>query len=393
MFQPFLSQLRRAQVPVSLREYLTFLEGLTQGLCLYDMEAFYFFARASLVKNEAHIDRFDQAFSASFQGVENLSLEEVVAALDLPQDWLEKLAETTLSSEEKAGISGLGSFEALMDTLRQRLEEQKSRHQGGSKWIGTAGRSPFGAYGYNPEGVRIGQDRSREKRAVKVWDKREFRNFDDSLELGTRNIKVALRRLRQWVRDGAASELDLPGTIRASADAGYIDVKTRPERRNGVKLLLFLDVGGSMDAHIAMVDELFSALKTEFRQFRHFYFHNCLYEEVWTENRRRFTDKIPTWDILNHYGPDYRCIFVGDAAMSPYEIAIKGGANEHWNEETGEVWLQRARSQWPRHIWLNPASERHWDYTQSTVMISNIFEKRMFPLTLEGITQATKALT
>ncbi|WP_339112661.1 VWA domain-containing protein [Thioclava sp. GXIMD2076] len=393
MFHPFLAQLRRHQVPVSLREYLTFLEGLTTGLCLYDLEAFYFFARSSLVKNEAHIDRFDQAFSTIFQGVEELSLEDVVTALDLPQDWLTKLAETTLTDTEKAEIAGTGSFEQLMETLRQRLEKQKSRHQGGNKWVGTAGRSPFGAYGYNPEGVRIGQDRSREKRAVKVWDRREFRNFDDSLELGTRNIKVALRRLRQWVRDGAEAELDLDHTIRASADAGYIDVKTRPERRNGVKLLLFLDVGGSMDAHVAMVDELFSALKTEFRQFRHFYFHNCLYEEVWTENRRRFTDKIPTWDILNQYGSDYRCIFVGDAAMSPYEIAIKGGANEHWNEETGEVWLRRARSQWPRHIWLNPAPERYWEHTRSTAMISDIFDNRMFPLTLEGITRATKALS
>ncbi|WP_406736500.1 vWA domain-containing protein [Thioclava sp. GXIMD4215] len=393
MFRPFLLRLRQHQVPVSLREYLAFLEGLSRGLCLYDSEAFYYFARSALVKNEAHIDRFDKAFSATFQGLETLSLDDVLTAFDLPEEWLTALAEATLSPQEKAMMEGAGSFEDLMNTLRARLAEQKDRHQGGSKWIGTAGRSPFGAYGYNPEGVRIGQDRSRERRAVKVWDKREFRDFDDGLDLGTRNMKIALRRLRQWVREGTTTELDLPNTIRASADAGYIDVKTRPERRNGVKLLLFLDVGGSMDDHITLVDELFSALKTEFRQFRHFYFHNCLYEYVWTENRRRFTERLSTWDILHQYGSDYRCIFVGDAAMSPYEIAVAGGANEHWNDEPGQIWLERARQQWPRHIWLNPAPQSLWARTHSTQMIRQIFENQMYPLTLDGISQGVKALS
>jgi uncharacterized protein with von Willebrand factor type A (vWA) domain len=280
-----------------------------------------------------------------------------------------------------------------METLKQRLEEQKGRHQGGSKWVGTAGTSPFGAYGYNPEGVRIGQESSRHKRAVKVWDKRDFKDLDDTVELGTRNIKVALKRLRAWARSGAQEELDLPGTIRASADAGYIDVKTRPERHNAVKVLLFLDVGGSMDEHIKMVEELFSAAKSEFKHLEHFYFHNCLYEGVWRENRRRWDARTPTWEILNRYGSDYKCIFVGDAAMSPYEITHRGGANEHWNDEAGAVWLARAIEKWPHHCWLNPTPQRLWKFTQSIGIISEIFEGRMQPLTLEGLTAAMKELT
>jgi uncharacterized protein with von Willebrand factor type A (vWA) domain len=392
MFLPFFDNLRRGGVPVSLREYLSFLEGLAAGLCTYDIDGFYYFARAAMVKDERHLDRFDRAFSASFAGLEAIPPEAVLDALDLPEDWLRKLAEKHLSDAEKAAIEALGGFDKLMETLRQRLEEQKGRHQGGNKWIGTAGTSPFGAYGYNPEGVRIGQSESRHQRAVKVWDKREFRDFDDTVELGTRNIKVALKRLRQWARHGAEEELDLPATIRASAEAGFIDVKTRPERHNAVKVVLFLDVGGSMDAHVRLVEELFSAAKSEFKHLEHYYFHNCLYEAVWRDNRRRWDATTPTWEVLNRYGPDYKCIFVGDAAMSPYEITHAGGANEHWNAEPGALWLARAREQWPDNAWLNPVAERAWPYTQSTQIIRNAFEDRMFPLTLDGITRAMKVL-
>jgi len=394
MFLPFFDNLRQAKIPVSLREFLAFLEGMQAGLATYDVEAFYFLARTIMVKDERHIDRFDQAFSATFAGLENITEQDVIDAVDIPQDWLEKLAEKHLTAEEKAEIDALGGFDKLMETLKKRLEEQKGRHQGGSKWVGTAGTSPFGAYGYNPEGIRIGQNESRHQRAVKVWDKREFRNLDDGVELGTRNIKVALKRLRRWARDGAAEELDLPETIRATAENGYIDVKTRPERRNAVKVLLFLDVGGSMDPHIQMVEELFSAAKAEFKHLEHFYFHNCLYEGVWRDNRRRWNAQVPTWDILRTYGSDYKCIFVGDASMSPYEIAYPGGANEHMNPEAGHVWLARARDQWPNHIWINPLTERHWDYTQSIQMIQEVFgADRMVPMTLDGITRGMKAMT
>ncbi|MGC1488038.1 MAG: VWA domain-containing protein [Albidovulum sp.] len=392
MFGAFFQTLRTAGIPVSLREYLAFLEGMTANLVTYDVEGFYYLARTSMVKDERHLDRFDRAFAESFKGLETVSTEQVLNAIDLPREWLEKLAEKTLSAEEKAQIEAAGGFDKLMETLKKRLEEQKGRHQGGSKWVGTAGTSPFGAYGYNPEGVRIGQDHSRHQRAVKVWDKREFRNFDDSVGLGTRNIKVALKRLRRWAREGADEELDLDGTIRATAEHGYLDVKTRPERRNAVKVLLFLDVGGSMDPHIRVVEELFSAARAEFKHMEDFYFHNCLYEGLWRDNRRRWDQQIPTWDILRTYGADYKCIFVGDASMSPYEIAHPGGANEHWNAESGETWLTRARENWPANVWLNPLPERYWPHTQSVGMISRIFDKRMFALTLDGIGQATKLL-
>lgn len=393
MFLRFFETLRKTGVPVSLREYLGFLEGVRAGLVTYDIEGFYYLARTAMVKDERHLDRFDRAFAETFKGLETISAEQVIAALDLPADWLKKLAETTLSEEEKARIESLGGFDRLMETLKKRLTEQKGRHQGGSKWIGTAGTSPFGAYGYNPEGVRIGQDESRHRRAVKVWDKREFRDFDDSVELGTRNIKVALKRLRRWARDGAAEELDLDATIRATAEHGYLDVQTRPERRNAVKVLLFLDVGGSMDPHVRVVEELFSAARAEFKHLEHFYFHNCLYEFVWRDNRRRWDARMPTWEVLRTFGADYKCIFVGDASMSPYEIAMPGGANEHWNDEAGQVWLARAREHWPANVWLNPVPKAHWDYTTSIGMVREIFEDRMFPLTLEGITQAMKVLT
>ncbi|WP_297779042.1 VWA domain-containing protein [uncultured Roseovarius sp.] len=392
MFLPFFENLRRAGLPVSLREYLTLLEAMGRGLVTYDVEGFYYLARTAMVKDERHIDRFDQAFSNSFSGLEAISAQDVLNAVDLPAEWLQKLAEKHLTAEERAEIEALGGFDKLMETLRERLKDQQGRHQGGSKWIGTAGTSPFGAYGYNPEGVRIGQDQSRHRRAVKVWDKREFRNLDDSVELGTRNIKVALKRLRKWARDGAAEELDLDGTIRATAEHGYLDVQTRPERRNAVKVLLFLDVGGSMDPHIKVVEELFSAARAEFKHLEYYYFHNCLYEGVWRDNARRWNAQTPTQEVLRTYGADYKCIFVGDASMSPYEIAYPGGANEHWNAEAGQVWLNRARTQWPNHLWINPVPQGEWDYTQSIQMIREVFEDRMVPMTLAGLDQGMRTL-
>jgi len=392
MFLPFFAQLRAHKVPVSLREYLAFLEGMSAGLVTYDVAGFYYLARTAMVKDERNLDKFDRAFAQAFAGLEKISVEQVLKAVDLPADWLEKLAEKHLSAEEKAEIEALGGFDKLMETLKKRLEEQQKRHQGGSKWIGTAGTSPFGAYGYNPEGVRIGQDKSRHRRAVKVWDKRAFRNLDDSVELGTRNIKVAMKRLRNWARDGAAEELDLDGTIRATAEHGYLDVKTRPERRNAVKVLLFLDVGGSMDDHVKVVEELFSAARAEFKHLEYYYFHNCLYEGVWRDNHRRWQEQTPTWEVLRTYGPDYKAIFVGDASMSPYEIAYAGGANEHWNPEPGQLWLERAREAWPDHLWINPVPEQHWRHTHSIRMISDIFDGRMVPMTLHGIERGMKAL-
>ena len=393
MFLPFFDTLRRAGVPVSLREYLAFLEGMSAGLVTYDIDGFYYLARSIMVKDERNLDKFDRAFAHSFEGLEQISSDQVMEAVDIPTEWLERLAEKHLSPEEKAEIEALGGFEKLMETLKKRLEEQKGRHQGGSKWIGTAGTSPFGAYGYNPEGVRVGQKESRHQRAVKVWDKRDFKDFDDTVEIGTRNIKVALKRLRKWARDGADDELDLSGTIRATAEHGYLDVKTRPERRNAVKVLLFLDVGGSMDPHIKVVEELFSAARAEFKHLEYYYFHNCLYEGVWRDNRRRWNAQTPTWDVLRTYGSDYKCIFVGDASMSPYEIAFPGGANEHWNAEAGQTWLARARDQWPSHLWINPLQERYWAYTQSIQMIQDIFgADRMVPMTLEGIERGMKSL-
>ncbi len=393
MFLPFFEKLRSEGVPVSLREYLSFIEGMKAGLVIYDPEGFYYLARTVMVKDERHLDRFDRAFSACFSGIENITLDQVLEAVDIPGDWLEKLAEKHLSAEEKAEIEALGGFDKLMETLKERLKDQEGRHQGGNKWIGTAGTSPFGAYGYNPEGVRIGQNESRHQRAVKVWDKREFKNLDDSVELGTRNIKVAMKRLRRWARDGASEELDLDGTIRATAENGYLDVVTRPERRNAAKVLMFFDIGGSMDPYIKVVEELFSAARNEFKHLEYFYFHNCLYEGVWRDNARRWNAQVSTQEILRTYGADYKCIFVGDASMSPYEIAYRGGANEHWNEEPGQVWLQRAREQWVSNLWINPIPETQWRYTQSIQMIQNIFEDRMVPMTLKGIESGMKELS
>ena len=393
MFLPFFANLRDGDIPVSLREYLSFLEGVKRGLATYDIDAFYYLARTSMVKDERNIDKFDRAFSNTFKGLETISSEEMLEAVEIPEEWLRKMVEKHLSEDEKAEIDALGGFEKLMETLKERLKEQEGRHQGGNKWIGTGGTSPFGAYGYNPEGIRIGQSESRHKRAVKVWDKREFKNLDDSVELGTRNIKVALKRLRRWARDGATEELDLNRTIRATAENGYLDVKTRPERRNAVKVLLFLDVGGSMDPHIKVVEELFSAARAEFKHLEYFYFHNCLYEGVWRDNRRRWDAQVPTHEVLRTYGPDYKCIFVGDASMSPYEVAYAGGANEHWNSESGQIWLTRAREQWKSNLWINPLPEKHWGYTHSIKMIQEIFDAQMVPMTLAGLERGMKELT
>ena len=392
MFLPFFQALRAEGVPVSLREFLAFHQAMAADLVTFDLEGFYHLARTVMVKDERHFDRFDRAFAAAFKGLETITPEAVIEALDLPGAWLEKLAETFLTEAEKAEIQALGGFDKLMETLKQRQAEQKGRHQGGNKWVGTAGTSPFGAYGYNPEGVRIGQDASRHQRAVKVWDRREFRNLDDQVELGTRNIKVALRRLRKWARDGAAEEFDLDGTIRATAKQGWLEVKTRPERRNAVKVVLFLDVGGSMDPYVKVMEELFSAARAEFRHLIPFYFHNCLYEGVWRDNARRWNAQTPTWEVLRTYGSDYKAIFVGDAAMSPYEILHPGGANEHWNPEAGQVWLTRACQHWPNHLWVNPVPQAHWSHTQSTRLIHDIFGGQMVPMTLEGLSRGIKAL-
>ena len=389
MLIDFFFSLRAAQVPVSLTEFLSLLEALRQRLAFGSLDDFYHLARAALVKDERHYDRFDRVFAAQFRGVAD-DLEDLQRAI--PEDWLRKMIEKHLSEEEKKLIEAMG-WDTLMETLKQRLAEQQERHQGGNKWIGTGGTSPFGAYGYNPAGVRIGQDGSRHRRAVKVWDKREFRNFDDSVELGTRNIKVALRRLREFAREGSAEELDLDATLGATArNAGLLDLRFKPELHNATKVLLFLDVGGSMDDHIRVVEELFSAVKTEFKHLEYFYFHNCVYESVWRDNLRRGSERIPLADVIHKFGPDYKLIFVGDASMSPYELVYPGGSVEHMNEEAGEVWLGRLLAQYPSACWLNPVREDWWDYTESLRMVREKMGGRMFPLTLAGLEQATRSL-
>ena len=394
MLLPFFGALRAHGVPASLREWLDFLAALRAGLGAGDVEAFYHLARMSLVKDERHLDRFDRAFASAFEGAQDIPDAAALEALDLPEDWLRRQAEAHLTPEERAEIEALGGFDKLMETLRERLREQEGRHQGGSKWIGTAGTSPFGAYGYNPEGVRIGQDESRHRRAVKVWDRREFRDYDDHREIGTREIKIALRRLRRWAREGAAEELDLDATIRGTARQGYLDLVMRPERRNAAKVLLMLDVGGSMDDHVRTASDLFSAARSEFAHLEHFYFHNCVYEGLWRSARRRWEEVTPTRDVLNTYGPDWTLILVGDASMSPYEIAAPGGANEHWNAEAGQVWLQRLADRWARHLWINPVPEPHWRHTPSIGMVREVFgEDRMVPLTLDGLGRGMRAIS
>jgi hypothetical protein len=390
MFLNFLDELRAAKIPASLKEHLIVLEALKAGVIDRRVEDFYYLSRATYVKDEALLDRFDQVFGKVFKGLET-SYEAEVA--EIPEDWLRKLAELYLSEEEMAEIEKLGSWEEIMETLKKRLEEQKERHEGGNKWIGTAGKSPYGAYGYNPEGVRIGQKEGRHGKAIKVWDKREFKNLDNEVELGTRNIKVALRRLRRFARTGAADELDLDATIKGTARKAYLDIVMRPERHNAVKVLLFLDVGGSMDPHIKLCEELFSAASSEFKHLEFFYFHNCVYEAVWKDNKRRWSERTPTFDILHKFPHDYKLIFVGDASMSPYEINYPGGSVEHWNEEAGELWMQRMLNVYHSAVWLNPIAEKNWHYGQSIQMMKTLMEGRMFPLTIDGLDRAMRELT
>jgi len=389
MFVAFFHELKAAGVPVTLREYLTLMEAMEMDLAGRRVEDFYYLARTALVKDERNLDKFDRVFGHVFKGLELIT--EALTA-EIPAAWLKKLAEKYLTEEEKREIEAIGGLDKLLELLRQRMREQKGRHQGGKKWIGTAGTSPFGAYGYNPEGVRIGQDGNRNFRAVKVWDRREFKDLDDQVELGTRNIKIALRRLRKFARTGAPEELDLDGTIKGTAHKGYLDILMRPERHNAVKVLLFFDVGGSMDWHVKATEELFSAARSEFKHMEHFYFHNCLYEKVWKENRRRFDDTTPTWDVLHTYPHDYKVIFVGDASMSPYEIMAPGGSVEHFNEETGAMWMERVARTYPACVWLNPVAEKDWDYAQSIRIMRQLIGGRMYPLTLEGLDKAMREL-
>jgi hypothetical protein len=390
MFFSFVDELRAAGIPASIKEHLTLLQALDADVIRSSPEEFYYLARATFVKDETLLDRFDQVFGKVFKGLE---ADYGTEAVPIPEEWLRKVAELYLTPEQMAEIQSLGSWEEIMETLKKRLEEQQGRHQGGSKWIGTGGTSPYGAYGYNPEGVRIGQESGRNRSAIKVWDKREFRNLDSSKELGTRNIKVALRRLRRFAREGAADELDMDGTIDGTARKGWLDIKMRPERHNAVKLLLFLDVGGSMDPFVTVCEELFSAANSEFKNLEFFYFHNCLYESVWKDNRRRFSERTPTWDVLHKYGHDYKVIFVGDAAMSPYEITHPGGSVEHFNEEAGAAWLKRVTSVYPSAVWLNPTPEQYWNYTASTAIVRELMADRMYGLTLEGLDAAMRTLS
>ena len=388
MFFNFLDELRSAGIPASLKEHLALLEALDADVIEQSPEEFYYLSRAILVKDEAQLDRFDQVFNKVFKGI--LS-EYGTNTAEIPEDWLKAVAEKFLTPEEMEKVKSLGTWDEIMETLKKRLEEQQKRHEGGNKWIGTGGTSPFGNNGYNPEGVRIGGE-SKHKRALKVWEKREFQNLDNTRELGTRNIKIAMRRLRRFAREGAADELDLDGTIRGTARQGWLDIQMRPERRNAIKVLLFLDVGGSMDPFIKLCEELFSAATAEFKNLEFFYFHNCVYEGVWKDNRRRFAERTPLWEVLHKFPHDYKLIFVGDAAMSPYEITHPGGSVEHFNEEAGAVWMQRMVNTYPATVWLNPTPEAHWNYSQSTKIIKELVKDRMYPLTLEGLDDAMREL-
>ena len=389
MFFNFVDELRAAGIPASFKEHLVLLEALEKQVIEQTPEAFYYLSRATFVKDEGLIDRFDQVFQRVFKGIFTEFGQQPVG---VPEEWLKALAEKYLSPEEMAKVKSLGDWDEIMNTLKQRLGEQQNRHEGGNKWIGTGGTSPFGHSGYNPEGVRIGGE-SKHKRAIKVWEKREFANLDNTRELGTRNIKVALRRLRRFAREGASEELDLDATIEGTAKQGWLDIQMRPERHNAVKVLLFLDVGGSMDPHIKLVEELFSAANTEFKNLEFFYFHNCLYEGVWKDNHRRWSQRDKTWDILHKYGHDYKVIFVGDAAMSPYEISHPGGSVEHMNEEPGGTWMERVVNTYPATVWLNPVPKNQWGYSTSTRMIQEIVNDAMFPLTLGGLEDAMRELT
>ena len=388
MFFNFVDELRAAGIPASFKEHLVLLEALDKDVIEQTPEAFYYLSRATFVKDEGLLDRFDQVFNKVFKGI---LTDYGQRPVDIPEDWLRAVAEKFLSEEEMEKVKALGSWDEIMETLKKRLEEQEKRHKGGTKWIGTEGTSPFGNSGYNPEGVRIGGE-SKHKRAVKVWEKREFQNLDNTRELGTRNIKVALRRLRKFAREGAPDELDLDGTIKGTSQKGYLDIQMRAERRNKIKVLIFFDIGGSMDSHIKLCEELFSAARTEFKNLEFFYFHNCLYESVWKDNRRRQTEKQNTWDVLHKFPADYKVIFVGDATMSPYEITYPGGSVEHWNEEPGAIWMDRVTQIYHSAVWLNPTAERHWDYTQSIQVMKQLMGDRMYPLTIDGLDKAMREL-
>jgi uncharacterized protein len=389
MFFNFLDELRAAGIPASMKEHLVLLEALDKDVIERNPEEFYYLSRATFVKDEGLLDKFDQVFAKVFKGIITQYGEQNA---EIPEDWLKAVAEKFLTLEEMEAIKALGSWDEIMETLKKRLEEQQKKHEGGNKWVGTGGTSPYGNSGYNPEGVRIGGE-SKHGRALKVWDKREFRNLDSTKELGTRNIKIALRRLRKFAREGAQDELDIDGTVSGTARKGWLDIQMRAERRNAVKLLLFLDVGGSMDPHIKLCEELFSAATTEFKNLEFFYFHNCPYEGLWKDNKRRFSERTPTWDVLHKYGHDYKIIFVGDAAMSPYEISHPGGSVEHFNEESGTVWMERLTNTYPAAAWLNPVPKEHWGYSQSTKLLKDAMNDRMFPLTLAGLDDAMRALT
>ena len=385
------NEMRAAKVPVSVRELLDLINALKHHVVFADMDEFYYLARTVMVKDERHFDKFDRAFGAYFKGLENL--DQLIEAM-IPDDWLRKEFERMLSDEEKAKIESLGGLDKMIEEFKKRLEEQKERHEGGNKWVGTGGTSPFGSGGYNPEGIRVGDAGKRQGRAAKVWDQREYKNLDDQVELGTRNIKVALRRLRKFARQGAADELDIDGTIDHTAkDAGLLNIQMRPERRNAVKLLLLFDIGGSMDAHIKVCEELFSACRTEFKHLEYYYFHNCVYESVWKNNMRRTSERTSTIDLLHKYGPDYKVIFVGDAAMAPYEITQPGGSVEHWNEEAGHVWIQRFKEKYKKLIWINPYPKDAWEYTTSTQIMRDLIEDKMYPLTLQGLEDGMRHLS
>jgi uncharacterized protein with von Willebrand factor type A (vWA) domain len=391
MLVEFFYHLKKSKLKVTPTEFLMLLEALDARVTNFTVDEFYLLARTCLVKDETQYDRFDQAFGEYINGVE-AKVDDALGE-ELPEEWLRKMAELQLSDEEKAEIEAMGGFEKLMETLKKRLEEQEKRHQGGNKWIGTAGRSPFGAYGFNPEGVRIGQKESRHRKAVKVWDKRDFKNLDDRIELGTRNIKVALRKLRKFAREGAETELDIDDTIRSTArNGGYLDLKIVPERHNAVKVLIFFDVGGSMDDHVKVCEELFSAVHTEFKHLEYFYFHNFIYETVWKDNSRRFDQKTDLFEVMNKYGRDYKLIFVGDATMSPYEIAYPGGSVEHWNKEAGSAWMERVTDTWDNVVWLNPQPEDWWGHTPSIQLTKELVDNRMYPLTVQGLDRAMTAL-
>lgn len=391
MFVEFFLALKEARIPVTLREFLVLLEAMERKVVSFNVDDFYFLSRSSLVKDERNLDKFDQVFGSCFEGLE---FGQDLFETEIPEDWLQKLAERVMTTEEMAEIKSLGGWEKLMETLRERLAEQNKRHQGGSKMIGTGGTSPFGAYGYNPEGVRIGQNESRHRKAVKVWDERLFKNLDDTVEIGTRNIKVALRRLRQFAREGAESELDLPDTIRSTAhNGGILDIRMVPERHNSVKIVLLLDIGGSMDYHVKNCEELFSAARSEFKHLEYFYFHNCIYDRVWKDNRRRKNEILSTWELLHTYPADYRLIFVGDATMSPYEIIYPGGSVEHWNDDPGSLWMERVLSVYSRVAWLNPVEEKYWRGTPSIKLLSQLMGGRMYPLNLDGLDRAMRNLS